>query len=217
MLDKNLTESEREIKNSPERRGKRFFNIACAAICISLTGGFIYYVNDLMSTGAKLNNISSEKFENIDDAKEFLKNYELTNEDKQLFDNNTVKINDTEYDEYGRPRLEAGHDKEWYKDPSHYTFKDNGMGEPVEAPPKGVYVIVINPNTGMDYTYNSSNYWRKDVLRKSKQDQEWMDKVQSRQMSATGIPYEERKISTDEEIHNYVQGMVINMGSGAGN
>lgn len=136
-------------------------------------------------------------------------NYELTNEDKQLFDNNTVKVNDTEYDEYGRPRLEAGHDKE----SSHYTFKDNGMGEPVEALPKGIAVSVTNPNIIYSYaTFN--NKWSKST---AKQSQEWMDKVQGRQMSATGIPYEERKISTDEEIHNYVQGMAINMGSGAGN
>lgn len=88
MFDRDLTESEREIKNSPERRNEKAFKIVCAAICISLAGGFIYYEMN----PEKFNKVSEEKI-NINDSKEFIDNYTLSDKENEELSNNVIADN----------------------------------------------------------------------------------------------------------------------------
>ena len=74
---------------------------------------------------------------------------------KMIDDNKKEK---TGTDAKGRPYLQKGQD---------FTFKDNGMGEPVEAPRSKR--TAVNPNTGVKYIYLSTGDWIVDT---SKEDEE---------------------------------------------
>lgn len=200
MFDKNLTESEREIKNSPERKNEKTFKIVCAAICISLAGGFIYYEMN----PEKFNKVSEEKI-NINDSKEFLDNYTLSDKENEELSNNVIANNkNTEgYDKNGHPYLKEGLD---YKDPANYTFENNGLGAPIEAPPKGKSTLLTNPNTNVQWAYTSSNKWHISSQAEHEREQEEINRSQNREYG---------KVSniSDEAIKQYMDGMVINMGS----
>ena len=191
MFDRDLTESEREIKNSPERRNEKAFKIVCAAICISLAGGFIYYEMN----PEKFNKVSEEKI-NINDSKEFLDNYTLSDKENEelsnnvITDNKNVIVNNNDvkpgYDEYG----------------NKYTFSNNGMGAPNEIP-TNTKVMVINPNTGITWLYGSSKKWHESTLEKTQAE---IDRQQNRVVGGEST-------WTDEQIKQIVDNMTINLGS----
>lgn len=260
MFDKNLTESEREIKNSSEKKIQKLIPVACVAICISLTGGYIYYENQLnkMRENKPIENTYKEyKNSSEEDFKKFLENYTLSESEKaelenymikanknvlekafegtkQMFldakssvnwfndnmkaeieqrktengkniniENNTTNVKDPDkYDKMGHPYLKKGVD---YKDPKNYTFENNGMGAPIEAPPKGKYIILTNPNTNIQWAYTSSNKWHISSQAEHDKLQAEINASQNRGMKNSEW--------SKEEIKQYVDGMVINMGS----
>ena len=94
-------------------------------------------------------------------------------------------------DANGHPYLQKGQE---------YTFKDNGMGEPVEAPYKGS--TAVNPNTGIEYYYLSSK--AKWIVDTSKQDAEIAKQYMEGKVDLEGNPVEKRKM-TEEELNKYAK------------
>ena len=166
----------------------------CAVICISLVGGYIYYVNnpniiwkDAKPYEERIVDVSKEEYDNI------LNNVNITNKENNELNNNINTKNSKDYDKYGRPYLKEG---------QSYTFKDNGMGEPVEAP-KNKKATVINPNNGRKFYYLSNESWVESDYGK---EQAEIDKAQDREVG------KQNNISR-EEIKQFMDGMTINMGS----
>ena len=89
-----------------------------------------------------------------------------------------------ETDAMGRPYLKKGQD---------FTFKDNGMGEPVEAPYSGRFAV--NPNTGVKYIYLSTGKWIVDT--KEEDDRIAKDYMDGK-VDLKGNPVQKRKLTEEE-------------------
>lgn len=115
--------------------------VVCGILCVSLVGGFAYYVKnpDILLNINKNNEGTYQEYEATDEDMDFVNKY--TKQEK----------NSEEYDKYGRPYLKPGEE---------YTFKD-GIGEPLQAPKNG-RAEIKNPNTGEVWYYLSIGEWVKD-------------------------------------------------------
>ena len=240
-----------------ENRIKAIAKVACAMLCLSLIGGYVYYVNspaELQLRNEQLfnNDINTDdidKIELTDWEKESIQNAMLereeieqkkielaeaerkepnvlqksiaglkgiatnTKEEKiQVWENvsNSVSIlkkstseepkdQKEGYDQMGHPYLKEG---------QSYTFSDNGLGAPNEAPAGGFKwggknQDVINPNTGEHWLYLDNSHWSKG---NQKEAQAEIDEMQNREVGKMGN-------MTTEDAKKFVQNMTINMGS----
>ena len=105
---------------------------------------------------------------------------------------NSPENQKTGTDANGHPYLQKGQE---------YTFKDNGMGEPVEAP-YGMKTKVTNPNTGVKYKYLSTGKWIVDT---SEQDaEEARLRKEGYVRNSDGEWVQGRKM-TEEELNKYAK------------
>ena len=119
-------------------------------------------------------------------------NYTLSREElrKSLgLDNDDEQKTGT--DALGNPYLQKGQE---------YTFKDNGMGEPVEAPYKGR--TAVNPNTGVKYIYNSVYGWHVDTSEQDAEEERLRKEGYVR--NSDGEWVQGRKM-TEEELNKYAK------------
>lgn len=115
----------------------------------------------------------------------------LSNEEALKWLEDNKKQQKTGTDANGHPYLQKGQE---------FTFKDNGMGEPVEAPYKGS--TAVNPNTGVEYYYLSSK--AKWIVDTSKQDAEIAKQYMEGKVDLEGNPVEKRK-PTEEEARRWAK------------
>lgn len=178
MFDKGLTESEKEIKNSPERKKHTAVKCLCAMVCITLVGGYIYYethpekFNTMENTYVEIDDNSEKEFD------DFLKNYELSDNEKQELNNNIVKVNKNvieksfagtkqmftdAVDLISNRREEdgvvmTGYDRNghpYLKKGAEYTFGADGY--PIEAPYDTTKFNEITHN-GRTFAYNETSH-----------------------------------------------------------
>ena len=162
--------------------------VVCGILCVSLVGGFAYYVKnpDILLNINKNNEGTYQEYEATDEDMDFVNKY--TKQDKNV-----------KYDKNGHPYLKPG---------QKYSFKDNGMGEPVEAPKDGKYIIIKNPNTGIEYSYLPANQvWYDERIAKA--ENERAAKISRGEMNALG---EVGRPLTQEEA-NSIHMSVGNFGS----
>ena len=183
-------------KDEKIQRGAKIF---CGVLCISLVSGTMaYYKMEEMKAQKQVayeieNGLNG--YESIEESKnevlESLMNEPLSDSDIAEIDKNIIKNTEE------RP---AGYDKFGKK----YTFKDNGMGEPVEKPDVKKGCMVQNPNTGVKYAINTSSWeWH---ISTHDQVQAEIDRQQTRVVGGESH-------LTEEQLNQAMKSMTINMGS----
>lgn len=203
-----------------EEKARKTSQIILAVFCISLIGGYAYYVKhpeiiwgDEASKYPErivdLTETTDAEFQKIlDDIQITTEENFAIEQDIQVKDDYKREYKEIENNFKGREETEqlrallkkyAGYDENGYK----YTFKDNGLGEPNELPPKKDNIDVVNPNTGVMWVYNKKSGWHKDTW---EEEQAEVDRMQNRVVGQMGN-------MTDEQAKEFVKNMTINMGS----
>lgn len=163
--------------------------VVCGILCVSLVGGFAYYVKnpDILLNINKNNEGTYQEYKATDEDMDFVNKYTNTTESDK-------------YDKFGRPYLEEG---------QNYTFSNNGLGAPNEVPRSGK-ASVLNPNTGEKWLLSRDGEWH---IGTAKERQALDDKIARGEISASGVTAENGRKLTDEEISNWTKNATVNIGS----